>query len=58
MNPICLFARPVRGRWVVVEFRVSPCDLWIGLHWEPEQAATVYYVCLVPMLALRISVWR
>ena len=41
-----------------VRLRFEPRDLWIGVYWDRRPGALVLYVCLLPLLPLRIEVTR
>jgi hypothetical protein len=49
--------------WVSIKLLFEPRDLWIGLYVKPRFAEggywiTTFYLCLVPMLPLRITAGR
>lgn len=34
----------------------EPRDMWVGVYWKPWRKAVEVYVCLLPMLPLRVYV--
>lgn len=42
--------------WRVSEIRIvfEPRDLWVGVYWDRQWFALVVYICLIPMLPLKI----
>lgn len=48
--------REVQVRWLF-----EPRDLWVGVYWDIGSKAMYsklsVYICLLPMLPIRIEVW-
>lgn len=43
---------------VSVRVLFEPRDLWLGVYWDRRPGALVVYVCVLPMLPIRIEVRR
>jgi len=41
-----------------VQFQLEVRDLWIGLFWRTSSIALHFYICLVPMVPLHITIAR
>lgn len=35
----------------------EPRDLWVGIYWTRDGTIMRLYICLLPMLPIRISWW-
>lgn len=46
---------------VLFTFSFDPRDIWIGVYWnrvvEKECSALYIYVCIIPMLPVRVAVY-
>lgn len=40
-----------------VRVQFEPRDLWIGVYWDKRVLLLNVYVCLLPMLPIRVQVW-
>jgi hypothetical protein len=43
------------GAWKRIDLMIEPRDLWVGVYWTWDGAIFRAYVCLVPVLVVRLS---
>ena len=50
--------RIFNGTWMKVQIQFEPRDLWIGLFWRPTELCWHFYLCIVPLLPLHVTVLK
>lgn len=48
--------RLVDKSWLKVQLQFEPRDIWIGLFWRRTEIAWHFYICILPLLPLHISI--
>lgn len=47
----------IRGRWLwQIEALFEPRDIWVGVYWKRYPKALEFYLCVLPLLPIRIYV--
>ena len=45
----------IKGRWLLqFEWLFEPRDIWVGVYWKRYPAALEVYVCLLPIVPIRL----
>lgn len=42
----------------LVRILFEPRDIWVGVYWKREHLLTWIYVCIIPMLPIRLTFER
>jgi hypothetical protein len=50
--------RIFNGTWMKAQFQFEPRDLWIGLFWRSTELCWHFYLCIVPLLPLHVTVLK
>lgn len=49
-----LLSRP--GRAISISLLFEPRDLWVGVYWDKGVSSLLVYICLVPVLPIKIAI--